>query len=91
MKKNISSCVAIVMTFLVGFVLGMWAHASRDTIAPGDVPMCDGAKCPINTDVAQARFIPICMIWVLIVARNQVAIVSRHCDKNPAYAGFLFI
>ena len=46
MKKNISSCVAIVMTFLVGFVLGMWAHASRDTIAPGDVPMCDGSEMP---------------------------------------------
>ncbi len=46
MKKNISSCVAIVMAFLVGFVLGMWAHASRDTIAPGDVPMCDGGEMP---------------------------------------------
>lgn len=46
MKKNISSCVAVIIAFLVGFVLGMWAHASRDTLAPSDTPMCDGGAFP---------------------------------------------
>lgn len=46
MKKCMNSCLAVMIAFLVGFVLGMWAHASRDTLAPSDVPMCDGGAFP---------------------------------------------
>ncbi len=44
MKKNISSCVAIIVAFLVGFLLGMWAHASRDVLVPqSDLTCTDGS------------------------------------------------
>lgn len=46
MKKGFSSCVAIVLAFLAGFVLGMWAWASRETMQPGDVSMCEGGVMP---------------------------------------------
>ena len=44
MKKNISSCVAIVIAFLRGFLLGMWAHASRNVLSPqSDLTCMDGS------------------------------------------------
>lgn len=46
MKKNISACVAVIMAFLIGFVLGMWAYASREVAVPSDAPMCDGGAMP---------------------------------------------
>ena len=46
MKKSMNSCLAIMVSFLVGFVLGMWANANRDAWAPSDVPMCDGGGVP---------------------------------------------
>ena len=46
MKKNISACVAVIMAFLIGFVLGMWAYASREAAVPSDAPMCDGGAMP---------------------------------------------
>ena len=41
-----TSCFAVVVAFLVGFVLGMWAHAGRTVLAPSDVPVCDGGVAP---------------------------------------------
>ncbi len=46
MKKCMNSCVAVVVAFLVGFVLGMWAFASRDALAPSDVSVCNSGDVP---------------------------------------------
>ena len=45
MKKSISSCVAIVIAFVIGFLLGMWAYASRNVLTPSDSVVCvDGTQ-----------------------------------------------
>lgn len=65
MKKNLCSCFYVVITFVVGFLLGMWTYASRDALTPSDIPMCDGGAypdkhgcCPgeVYTDMADLGF-----------------------------------
>ncbi|MBQ8686657.1 MAG: hypothetical protein IJ517_02755 [Alphaproteobacteria bacterium] len=65
MKKNLCSCLYVVIAFVVGFLLGMWTYASRDALTPSDMPMCDGGAhpdkygcCPgeVYTDMADLGF-----------------------------------
>ncbi|MBP3340516.1 MAG: hypothetical protein IJD69_03180 [Alphaproteobacteria bacterium] len=46
MKHSISSCFAIIIAFIIGFILGMWAHASRNTLTPSDIAVCDNGAQP---------------------------------------------
>lgn len=46
MKKNISACVAVIMAFLIGFVLGMWAYASREAAVPSEEMLCVDGSVP---------------------------------------------
>ena len=65
MKKNLCSCLYVVIACVVGFLLGMWTYASRDALTPSDMPMCDGGAhpdkygcCPgeVYTDMADLGF-----------------------------------
>ena len=49
MKKNMISCAAIFISFLVGFVLGMLVYANRDVNVGESVALCmDGMRPDAN-------------------------------------------
>ena len=46
MKKRLLDIFVIALSFIVGFVLGMWAENSRNKFTPSDVAMCDNGAQP---------------------------------------------
>ncbi len=45
MKKNMKLCWVIVLSFVIGFVFGVLAHASRDWFPTGGAGLCvDGTE-----------------------------------------------
>ncbi|MBR5153719.1 MAG: hypothetical protein IKW57_02920 [Alphaproteobacteria bacterium] len=46
MNKNFKTCTAVILAFISGFILGIWAHAGRNDMLPSDIPMCDNNIAP---------------------------------------------
>ncbi|MBE6457326.1 MAG: hypothetical protein E7011_00745 [Alphaproteobacteria bacterium] len=46
MNKNFQNITSVIIAFLLGFILGMWAWSSRDAKPQAPLPLCNDGSIP---------------------------------------------